>query len=57
MTDAETTSMAQHVVQETIGAVGSMFKAKQLLDALKDPQPLLLCLDNIGLFRQHTDEF
>lgn len=44
LTEEEKAMITQHVAQETTGAVGSRFKPKQLVDALTDPQLLLLCL-------------
>ena len=54
LTEEEKTMIAQHVAQETTGAVGSGFKSKQLVDALTDLQLLLLCLMTI-LVRRHDD--
>jgi Na+/H+-dicarboxylate symporter len=52
LTEDEKAMITQHVAQETTGAVGSSFRPKQLVDALTDPQLLLLCLMTIlvGLF-------
>ena len=47
LTEEEKSVIGQHVAQETTGAVGSGFKSKQLVDALTDPQLLLLCLMTI----------
>ena len=47
LTEEEKAMITQHVAQETTGAVGSRFRPKQLLDALTDPQLLLLCLMTI----------
>ena len=47
LTEEEKAMITQHVAQETTGAVGSRFKPKQLVDALADPQLLLLCLMTI----------
>lgn len=52
LTEEEKAVITQHVAQETTGAVGSGFKSKQLVDALTDPQLLLLCLMTI-LVRLH----
>lgn len=52
LTEEEKVLITQHVAQETTGAVGSGFKSKQLVDALTDPQLLLLCLMTI-LVRLH----
>jgi MFS family permease len=51
LTVAEQDTIKQHVAQETTGAVGSRFEPRQLVDALMDPQLLLLCLMTI-LVRQ-----
>ena len=47
LTEEEKVMITQHVAQETTGAVGSGFKSRQLVDALTDPQLLLLCLMTI----------
>lgn len=53
LTQEEKAVVIQHVAQETTGAVGSGFKPKQLVDALTDPQLLLLCLMTV-LVRVHV---
>lgn len=54
LTGEEKAMIKQHVAQETTGAAGSRFKPKQLLDALTDPQLLLLCLMTILVSFHHN---
>ena len=52
LTEEERAMITHHVAQETTGAVSSRFRPKQIVDALTDPQLLLLCLMTI-LVRLH----
>lgn len=54
LNEEEKAIITQHVAQETTGAIGSRFKPKQLVDALTDPQLLLLCLMTILVSLHHN---
>jgi MFS family permease len=54
LTEAEKAKIVQHVGYDTKGAVSSRFNSKQIMDALTDPQLLLLSLMTILVRKQKS---
>jgi hypothetical protein len=57
LTEAEKAKIVQHIGYGTKGAVSSRFNPTQLMDALTDPQLLLLSLMTILVRRQKSSTF